>query len=205
MITYLIIGITVLTSIRAFNNGAVLQQLIFNPYIVTREKQWYRFLSSGLIHGSYMHLFVNMYVLYMFGTFLEDSLDILFKDTGKIVYMALYFVGMIFSHSLSFFKHKNDNYYNSLGASGAVSAVVFAGIAINPLQGIGIIFIPVFIPGFIFGLLYLAYSAYMGQQGDSRIGHDAHFMGAIFGFFFLFILKPALFSNFIQQIMGYFS
>ncbi|MEZ5007592.1 MAG: rhomboid family intramembrane serine protease [Chitinophagales bacterium] len=206
LITYAIIGITVFTSYRAFNDPYLKQRMMFNPFIVVRDKDYQRIVTSGLIHADYMHLLVNMWVLYMFGTSVEAYFQMLFGFAGGFLYALVYILGMVASHIPSLINHKDSPYYNSLGASGAVSAVLFAAILLNPLQGIGLIILPgIYIPGFIAGFLYLAYSQYMAKRGTDNIGHDAHFMGAVFGFVFTGLLKPALFMNFYYKVAGWFS
>ena len=125
----------------------------------------------------------------------------LFGTLGPVYYVALYLLAIVVSGIPSFFKHRNNAYYAALGASGATSAIVFASILLYPTAKIGILFIPIGVPSPIFGILYLLYSAYMAKQGADNIGHDAHFYGAVFGFTFPLMLKPALFLYFIDQIL----
>ena len=127
-ITYAIILVTVLTSIRAFNDARLRERMIFNPYLVHKEKDYLRLLSSGFIHADFMHLIVNMYVLYAFGQWVEFYFTSVFNAIGGLLYVLLYLLALVASQSISFFKHKDDPHYNSLGASGAVSAVLFAAI-----------------------------------------------------------------------------
>lgn len=206
LITYAIMGITVFTSYRAFNDPYLKQKMMFNPFMVIRDKDYQRIITSGLIHADWMHLLVNMWVLYMFGTMVETYFQILFGFWGGFLYALVYILGMIASHVPALIKHKDSPYYNSLGASGAVSAVLFSGILLNPLQGIGLIILPgIYIPGFIAGILYLIYSQYMAKRGMDNIGHDAHFMGAVFGFIFTGLLKLSLFMNFYYKVVGWFA
>lgn len=199
-ITLLIIVLTCITSIVAFNNPHFMQQLIFSPYLIKRSKDWFRFLSSGFLHSNWMHLFFNMYVLFLFGRITETYFMHLFAHFGATLYILLYAAAIILSEVYSYFRHQNNPGYASLGASGAVSAVVFASILFQPLNKIGIIFFPIGIPGFIFGLLYLLYSMYMARNANDNVGHYAHFYGAVFGFLFPIVLKPELFMRFMEQI-----
>ncbi len=205
-ITLLIIIITVITSLMALNNHQLLDKFKFNAYFIRHSKEWWRFFTSSLVHADFLHLALNMYVLYAFGTPLEYYFGLLYKfPISLIMYLTLYILGSILSSIYSYEKNKNNLFYNAVGASGAVSSIVFATIAINPTMGMGIIFIPgIHIPGFLFGFLYLAYSWYMGRKQRDNIGHDAHFWGSVFGFVFVFATKPALFMNFILQIKNYF-
>jgi len=202
-LTYAIIGITAITSIKAFNDTRLRQRMLFNPYIINKERDLVRFLSSGFIHADYMHLIVNMYVLYAFGQWVELYFNAMFGTLSGFLFIALYVLGIIISHTTSYFKQRKNPYYNSLGASGAVSAILFAAILLLPDQKIYFIFLPgLGIPAWGFGLLYLGYSQYMSHRGTGNINHDAHFAGAVFGFLFTGVLKPALFQNFIEQILS---
>ncbi|GIV33149.1 MAG: rhomboid family intramembrane serine protease [Chitinophagales bacterium] len=200
IITLCIILITSFVSISAFSNQHTVQRLIFSPYAIKRNKEWYRFITYGFIHANWIHLLFNMWVLYLFGNITESYFKHVFGIAGGITYLFMYMAGMILSEMYSFFRHQDNPGYMSLGASGAVSAVLFASILFKPLQKLYIIFLPIGIPGFIFGLLYLLYSWYMARQARDNIGHYAHFFGAVFGFLFPILMKPALFIEFIQGI-----
>jgi membrane associated rhomboid family serine protease len=207
-ITLIIIIITAITSFSAFTNEKIYNDLIFYPPAVTHSRQWYRFFSCGLIHADYFHLIFNMYALYLFGSIVENAFTSLFEAKGKILYLLMYISALFFCLLPTYAKHKDDSSYRSLGASGAVSAVIFASILINPLSGMGIMFIPFSIPGFIFGFLYLGISSYMDKRGKGNINHSAHIWGALYGIAFL-IIAAAAFSNypvlarFIDQVRGY--
>ncbi len=195
-LTIIIIIITCLVSLSAFGSRKILNDLIFYPAWVHDKNQFYRFFTYGFIHADLMHLIFNMYAFYLFGGFIEDAfISLLGTVQGKLFYILLYVLALIFSVIPDYKKYKGNYQYSSLGASGAVSAVVFAFILLNPLQGIGLIFIPIFIPGFIFGILFLVISYYLGKRGGSRINHNAHIWGAVFGIIFLIIVCN-LFSNF---------
>ncbi len=195
LITIAIIIITVITSLRAFNDRMLHQRMLFNPYLTKKDKDYVRFITSGLIHADYLHLGLNMYVLYLFGQWVEPTFNYLFGPLGSLAYVVMYFVGIVVSHSISFFKHKDNPYYNSLGASGAVSAVVFSAIVMYPID------LQIWrIPGVIFGILYLGYSHYMSDKNTDRIGHDAHFAGAIFGILFTLAIRPKFAIEFVQKI-----
>jgi len=199
-LTILIIILTCISSFAAFQNKNLMNRMVFSPYAVKRSSEWYRFITSGFIHGNWMHLFFNMYVLFLFGSITENYFKFHYRDLGGLFYVALYLFSIILSEVYSYFQHKDNAYYASLGASGAVSAILFASILFQPLSKIGLIFFPIGIPAFIFGLLYLLYSAYMAKQGQDNIGHNAHFYGAIFGFAFPVVLKPMLIVNFFEQV-----
>ncbi|MCB9033985.1 MAG: rhomboid family intramembrane serine protease [Chitinophagales bacterium] len=201
-ITYGIIIVTVITSLMAFNNRATMSKLIFNPYVIHTNKDYSRFISSGFIHADFMHLFFNMYALYLFGGIVEQSFksQYIFGNKGNLMYIILYISGLIMSSVYSYFKHKNNPAYNALGASGAVSAIVFCSIILYPTNKLMIFPIPFFMPAYILGVGYLLYSFFMGRRANDNIGHDAHFYGAVWGILFIVLLwKPAL-GNFIAQL-----
>ncbi|MCZ2458847.1 MAG: rhomboid family intramembrane serine protease [Chitinophagales bacterium] len=206
-ITLIIVIITALVSFGGFSNKRLIDDLIFYPPAITRQKQWYRFFTCGLIHADAGHLIFNMLALYLFGEIVEKDFTILFGDKGKLLYILLYVLALFFSLLPTFSKHKNDYYYRSLGASGAVSAVIFSSILFNPLVGIGLFFIPVFIAGFIFGILYLLISQWLEKRGGGNVNHSAHIYGALFGIVFTIVVCQAfseypLLQNFIDQILN---
>lgn len=205
MITYIIIAVTVLISVLAFSNGEIFYKFRFNPYMALHSKQYYRFLTYGFLHADWVHLLINMFVLYSFGQLVEDYYKYIFDIKGGFYYILLYVGAIAISVLPSFGKHKDNPGYNAVGASGAVSAVVFASILFEPLAKIYMFFIPIGIPAAVFGIIYLIYSAYMGKRGKDNIGHDAHFWGAIFGILFTIALKPKIVLYFISQITQLFS
>lgn len=202
MITYIIIIITVFISITAMDNHTLKNKLMFNAYMIHQRKEWYRFFSSGLIHADWMHLGFNMFSFYMFGRAVEDGFNALFEGKGILFFILLYVGGLVMSSFYSYEKHKKDIWYNALGASGAVSSVIFAFILLDPTARLGFLFIPVPIPAYLFGLIFLGIEYYLAKRGRDNIGHDAHFWGAIYGVTLTIILKPGLVSNFIDQITG---
>lgn len=195
-ITLIIIIITALVSISAFSSDKIYNDLIFYPPAVTYQRQWYRFFSCGFIHADWLHLIFNMYALYMFGDAVERTFTYtIFHEKGKLMYLLMYITSLFFCLLPTYFKHKDDAGYRSLGASGAVSAVIFASILVNPLGNLGLIFIPgIEIPGFIFGFLYLGISSYLDKRGGGNINHSAHIWGAFYGMGFL-IVAAAIFSD----------
>jgi membrane associated rhomboid family serine protease len=191
-VTIIIIVLTVTVSLLAFNNHEIFRRMVFNAYDIKHFKNTYRFLSYALIHADWMHLLINMMVLYSFGRIVEQYYEVFFGLKGILYYILLYIGGIALSTLPAYGKHKDDYSYTAVGASGAVSAVVFASILFDPLNKIYLFFIPIGIPAIIFGVLYLIYSGYMGKKNVDNIGHDAHFWGAIFGFVFTLVLKPTL-------------
>lgn len=202
-ITYAIILITCIISIITFSNSSFKKELILSPYKVLHEKKVWLLITHAFIHADFLHLFFNMYVLYMFGPYLELYFEYN-ASLGFTSYILFYILSAIFATIPALYKNGNNPNYLSLGASGAVSAVVFAYIVLYPLRELGIILLPgIWIPGFIFGILYLLAENYMSKKKYSNIAHDAHISGALFGVFFIlfFDLKNA--SNFIETISTY--
>ncbi len=198
--TIFIIAITVIISLIALGKADVFDKMKFNAYFIHHNKEWYRFLSYGFVHADWMHLFINMFVLYSFGSIVEDLFGYYFEMKGYIFFILLYVGGIGFSTLFDYGKYKNDIYYNAVGASGAVSAIVFSSIILYPAGKIFLFMIPIGIPAPIFGLIYLVYSAYMAKRGTGNIGHSAHFWGAVFGVVFTIAIKPEFFTLFWEQI-----
>jgi membrane associated rhomboid family serine protease len=207
-ITLVIIIITVAVSIGGFSSHKIIDDLIFYPPAVSVHRQWYRFITCGLIHADFLHLIFNMYVLYIFGIHVEKAFDVIFGVSGKIVYLAMYVTSLIACLLPTYTRHKSNYYYRSLGASGAVSAVIFSFIFLFPLQKMGLIFIPIMVPGFIFGALYLFVSTLMEKRAADNVNHSAHIWGALYGIGFLIAFGYALtdypvVTRFIEQIKEY--
>ncbi len=207
-VTLVIIIVNCLVSFAAFNNERIFDELIFYPPAIAVQKQYYRFFTCGFIHANMGHLFFNMYALYMFGGIVESEFSNVYGDYGRWLYLLMYVSSLYFCLLPTYGKNKDNYNYRSLGASGAVSAVVFAFIFLEPLQKIGIIFIPVMIPGFIFGLLYLVVSSVLDKRQGSNINHSAHIWGALYGISFLiitgsFLARYPLLASFIRQVKSY--
>lgn len=200
--TNIIVAVTVVLSFMAFSNQDLLRKFIFNPYTIKNRKQYYRFITSGLIHSDHMHLIFNMISLYFFGAGVELVFSIVFGALGPFYFLALYFLGIIVSDIPTYFKNQNNPGYNALGASGGVSSVVFAFILFLPLEKINLyFFIP--IPGFILGALYIFYSWYSSRKASDNVNHDAHLYGALFGLVFCIVLFPQAVPNFFEQLAGW--
>lgn len=198
-ITYILIGVTVLVSFYAFQSPSLMSSLIMNPYVTNHNRQYYRFISSGFVHKDHMHLLWNMFSLYFFGIAIESEFQARFGSAGGLYFIALYVLAIVVSDIPTYLKRKNDPRYNSLGASGGVSAVIFAFIIFEPLANI-CLYIALCMPGFILGGLYIIFSWYQGRKANDNINHDAHLYGALFGFIFCVIVAPSSIGDFIEQI-----
>jgi membrane associated rhomboid family serine protease len=189
-ITLIIIIITCLISFTAFSNEKIFDDLIFNPPAITYNRQYYRFFTCGFIHANYMHLGFNMYSFWIFGEYVEAEFIHIFGAGGKLFYLLMYLTALFFCLLPTYLKNKTNYNYRSLGASGAVSAVVFAFIFLEPLRSLGFVFLPSqwMIPGFIFGFLYLVISSYLDKRGGGNINHSAHIWGALYGIAFLVVM-----------------
>lgn len=198
-ITLVIIVITVLVSLKGFNDRSFTNKLIFYPYGMDRPSELYRFLTSGFIHGDIPHLAFNMFALYGFGQTVEAILGM---AGYRWAFIVLYLTGLIVSSVPAYIKHRNHSHYSALGASGAVSAVLFACIYYMPWTGISFLGLEqiISIPGFVFAIAYLAYSSYMDKKGSDNIGHNQHLWGAVYGFIYAFCVDPTHGRAFIYQI-----
>jgi len=203
-LTTLLVVLTSIASYQAFNDHILRSKFIFRPASISERGEWSRFLTHGLIHADWMHLLFNMYVLYVFGRIVELVFAYHFGElVGRVLYLLMYVLGIIGSAVPSYFKHKDNYTYSALGASGAVSGVMFSLIFFAPWEIFELFFfLP--IPAIIFGVLFLWYSNYMSRRNLDNIGHDAHFWGAVFGFMFTIIvsaiINPSLISAFVNQL-----
>lgn len=184
---------TLITSIYAFNDHQLFGKFMLHPYTVSKGRKLYTFITSGLIHADWAHLFFNMFTFFFFAFRLETMI-------GHWQFGLLYVLSLILSDIPSVIKHKDHFWYNSLGASGAISAVLFSYIMFDPLTTIGVMFIPM--PAIVFGVLYLIYSWYMAKNGKDNIGHDAHFFGALTGLIFTVIVVPGIIPYFLERLAG---
>ena len=200
--TNLIVLITVVLSVTALYSPEVMRRLIFNPYMISEHRQWYRFITAGFIHADWMHLLVNMLVLWSFGNVVERYYAALFEEKALFYYILLYVGGLVISITPSYKRHMHNAGYNALGASGAVAAVMFTAILFRPLDKIYLYGI-IGLPGIFLGVAYLGYSYYMDKKGGDHINHDAHFWGAVFGVLFTLMLKPSVFLNFLDQLTSF--
>jgi membrane associated rhomboid family serine protease len=195
-VTLVIIAITCVVSVIGFSNPRLVDRLILWPPAITRSKEYWRLATCGFIHADVAHLFFNMFTLYFFGGFMERFLV---PYIGEIGFVAFYIGGIVLSILPSYLQHRNDSQYRSLGASGAVSAVLFAFVLLRPWTTIYVFVVPV--PAIIFGVLYIAYTIYMDRQRADRINHSAHLWGALYGIVFTILIEPRVLPAFFQQLM----
>jgi membrane associated rhomboid family serine protease len=204
-ITLIIVIMTGIISYQAFSNISMREKLILHPVSIKERGEYYRFLTHGFIHADFGHLLINMYVLYVFGEYVEQVFtapQIFGPTKGRIIFVVLYLGAIILSSIPSYFRHQTNNFYRALGASGGTSAIVFAFIIFDPWQWF--LFPP--LPGILMGVGYLIYSSYMDKRGGDNIGHNAHFWGAVFGFLFTIVMfqiyAPEMIDVFIERLMS---
>ena len=174
--------------------------LVFNAYQVWHRRQWYRMLSYGLVHAGWGHLIFNMLTLFFFGPVVQKHFSAAFgSETGPLLFSILYVSAIAVSTVGDLIKNRNNINYNAVGASGAISAILFASILFEPKMGIYIFMIPIPVPGYIFAPLYLLYCWYMARRNIDNIGHTAHFWGAVYGILFPLACKPEIFNHFLSQ------
>ncbi len=199
-VTLAIVILTVLVSWMAFEDAALFNKLTHHPYVEHRQKEYYRFFTSALVHGSWGHLLINMFVFYQFGEVVEQYFLMVFGGLkGRVFFLLLYVATTAFADIPTFVKYKNAPHFRSVGASGAVSGILFAFIIFNPWSTLLLFFI-IPMPAILAAVGYLVYSSWASKQGRDMIDHDAHFYGALFGFLFTIALKPGLFWYFVEQL-----
>jgi membrane associated rhomboid family serine protease len=171
----------------------IIRLAVLRPYWLVRNSEYWRLLSSGFVHANFSHLFFNMLTFYFFAFALE-------RRIGSTLFLALYVLGLLLSNLGTSYRHRNEPDYASLGASGAISAVLFAAIVYFPTSSLYIMPIPVPIPAPLFAVLYLAYSYYQSRHSTGRINHDAHIGGAITGLVFVAVTDPAAYAQLLGLI-----
>jgi len=197
IVTYVLIGVTVLVSWQAFNNRALMERLILWPPAVARGREYWRLLSYGLIHADGAHLLFNMITLYFFGRAIEP---LLIEYVGGAGFVAFYAGGLLVSILPSYLANRDNPRYRSLGASGAVSAVLFAFILLDPWALLLIFFIPA--PAIVFAVVYTGYSIWMDRRGRDNVNHSAHLWGAAYGVLFMVLMEPRVLQVFWQRLMN---
>ena len=203
MITLIIVIITSLVSIAAFRYRPLLYRFDLSPHQLVNRRQYYRIFTHAFLHADYVHLIINMLVFYSFGTGIERIFHELQQEgvigSAAFIYILLYLVSILLSSLSTVIRYRNDEHYSAVGASGAVSAILFTYIFFAPLQKI-YFYAVLPIPGIVFGILYLLYSSYMSRRSKDNINHAAHFWGAVVGFLFPLFLGPGMLRVFLDQL-----
>ena len=201
MVTLILIVITVAISLLCFSRPGLFEAMKFSAYDVWHRRQWHRMISYGAVHGGWGHLLFNMITLYCFGRIVEQYFGAAFgATTGPVLYAVLYVTALAVSSVWDLIKFRDDPAYSAVGASGAVSAILFAAILFEPRMGIYIYLIPIPVPAYIFAPVYLIYCIIMARKNMDNIGHSAHFWGAVYGLVFPLLLRPDIFTHFLSQL-----
>jgi membrane associated rhomboid family serine protease len=188
-----ILGLTIVISLLGmYQIPDIINKFLFRPYYFLREKQYDTMIMSGFIHADTTHLLFNMITFFFFAFPLER-----FLGTGKFV--ALYLAGLVVSHTCTWYKERDNPQYASLGASGAISAVLFAYIVYFPSTMLLVFFIPM--PAMVFAFLYVGYSWWASRNANDRINHDAHLCGALSGLGFVAVTEPSAFSRLVSMLL----
>jgi membrane associated rhomboid family serine protease len=180
-----------------FGAPKLVERSLFRPYWFLRRKEYDTVIMSGFVHADLMHLIFNMMTFYFFAFPLERAI-------GTVPFLVLYVAGLVISHAGTYYKQRGNPEYACLGASGAISAVLFAAIVFFPEQSLIILPIPIPIPAPVFAILYLAYTYYAAKHPHGRINHDAHLGGAITGLLFVAVMQPSAYQNLLRAVAGYF-
>ncbi len=197
IVTFVLIGVTVFVSWQAFNNRALLERLILWPPAIDRQKQYDRLVTHGFIHADGQHLLFNMITLFFFGRAIEP----VFVDRiGMLGFAAFYLSAIVMAIMPTYFRHQKDANYRSLGASGAVSAVLFSFILFAPWSLIFLVFIPV--PAILYAVAYIGYSIWMDRRGGDNVNHSAHLWGAAYGMLFTVMMEPRVASTFMARLLS---
>jgi membrane associated rhomboid family serine protease len=197
IITLALIGVTVFVSWRAFNDRRLLDRLILWPPAIDRQRQYDRLVTHGFIHADAQHLLFNMITLFFFGRAIEP----VFVDRiGMLGFVAFYLSAIVMAIMPTYFRHQKDAGYRSLGASGAVSAVLFSFILFAPWNLIFVFFIPV--PAIVYAVLYIGYSIWMDRRGGDNVNHSAHLWGAAYGILFTVLMEPRVAGNFMARLLS---
>lgn len=196
IVTLIIIAITCVVSFMAFKNSRLMNDLILWPPAITRQREYHRLVTYGLVHADFGHLLFNMFTLFFFGRAMEGFFA---AQLGSFGFVLFYIGGLVISILPTYLKNRNNPDYRSLGASGAVSAVLFAFILLQPWQQIIVLVIPM--PAIVYAVLYTGYSIYMDRRGQGNINHSAHLWGAVYGVLFTLLVEPRVLPYFLNALL----
>ncbi|GAB3332495.1 rhomboid family intramembrane serine protease [Marilutibacter aestuarii] len=197
MLTLILIAVTVLVSWQAFERPRLIERLILWPPAIERNHQYDRLVTHGFIHADWQHLLFNMITLFFFGRAVEP---VFAQLLGPVGYVFFYLSAIVVAILPTWLRHRHDPRYRSLGASGAVSAVLFAYILLSPWSLIFVFFLPV--PAILYGVFYVGYSFWMDRQGGDNINHSAHLSGAIYGVLFMLLMEPRVGAVFLERLLN---
>ena len=196
MITLAIIAVTCVVSFLAFNKPKLMDDLILWPPAIQRHREYHRLVTYGLVHADFGHLLFNMLTLFFFGRAIEN---VYAQELGRFGFLLFYIGGLVVSILPTYIKNRRNPNYHSLGASGAVSAALFAFILFAPWARIIVFVLPM--PAILYAVLYVGYSIYMDRAGRDNINHSAHLWGAAYGVIFTLLIKQGLFTYFLAQLV----
>lgn len=202
MVTKILTVITFLISLQAFNNISFFEKYKHSPYKVYHYKEYYRLLTSGFLHGSWAHLLINLFVFWQFGDFVENYIfySVFGKTIGAVLYLLLVLLAIVAGNIHSTIKHKDNSYYGSIGLSGAVSAILFSYVLMNPWSKIYLYaIIPIYTV--VAAVLYLGYSQWASKNSSDNVDHSAHFYGAVFGLIYTIAVYPKILPYFIERLI----
>lgn len=195
IVTWVLIGVTVLVSWQAFGNRRLLDRLMLWPPAIDRHKQFDRLITHGFVHADWQHLLFNMITLFFFGRLVERWFA---PYIGQLGFALFYLSAILVAILPTYLRHRHDPHYRSLGASGAVSAVLFAFILVQPWSLIFVFFVP--IPAILYAVLYVGYSIWMDRRGGDNVNHSAHLWGAGYGVLFTVMMEPRVIASFLQRL-----
>ncbi|MFK2879069.1 rhomboid family intramembrane serine protease [Rhodanobacter hydrolyticus] len=195
LITLIIIAITCIVSFMAFKNGRLMNDLILWPPAISRQREYHRLVTYGLVHADFNHLLFNMITLFFFGQQMERFYTMAMGTFGFVLF---YIGALVVSILPTYFQNRGNPNYRSLGASGAVSAVLFSFIMLAPWSRIIVLVLPM--PAIVYAVLYTAYSIYMDRSGRGNVNHNAHLWGAAYGVAFTLLVDPQVLSSFLGQL-----
>lgn len=196
-----IIAVTVLVSLIALRDQRIFNELLFYPAAMQGGRQLYRMVTHGLLHADMFHLLVNMYVLFNFGRAVEQTFESLLGSNAGIYFVLFYICGIVLSALPGYYNHRHNPQYRAVGASGATSAVLFAFVLLHPEMRLSLLLLPIPMPAWVFGGLYLGYEWYMSRRGNTGIAHDAHYFGALYGVAVTALLVPGSVGHFLRTVL----